>query len=119
MIQITPHMRIMVAPAAADFRRGIDGLAQLCLQHLASDPFSGTLFVFRNKPATSLKILVYDGQGFWLCQKRLSEGNFRYWPKADGSSSSISMLAHELYVLLGNGDPKNTSGAPAWRGITP
>ena len=76
MIQITPQMRILVPVAAVDFRKGIDGLARLCRQELQADPFSGALFVFRNRRATALKILVYDGQGYWLCQKRLSKGRF-------------------------------------------
>ena len=64
MIQITPQMRILVATAAVDFRKGIDGLARLCRQELQADPFSGWMFVFRNRRATTLKVLVYDGQGF-------------------------------------------------------
>ena len=80
MIQITPQMRIVVAVEAVDFRKGIDGLARLCRDGLAADPMSGWLFVFRNRRATALKVLVYDGQGFWLCQKRLSAGRFRWWP---------------------------------------
>jgi hypothetical protein len=66
MIALTPHMRILLAVEPADFRKGIDGLAQLCRNHLKSDPFSGAVFVFRNKRATALKILVYDGQGFFI-----------------------------------------------------
>jgi transposase len=69
MIQITPQMRILVAVEAVDFRNGIDGLARVCKQQLRNDPFSGAVFVFRNRRRTALKILVYDGQGFWLCQK--------------------------------------------------
>ena len=69
MIQITPQMRILLAVAPADFRKGIDGLAGVCRRVLGSDPFSGYVFVFRNRRATAIKILVYDGQGFWLCQK--------------------------------------------------
>jgi len=71
MIQITPQMRIVVAIEPADFRKGIDGLARLCQEVLKHDPFRGWVFVFRNRRATALKILVYDGQGFWLCHKRL------------------------------------------------
>ena len=55
MIQITPQMRILVALEPADFRRGIDGLAGVCKQTLAQDPFSGCVFVFRNRRATALK----------------------------------------------------------------
>ena len=76
MLQITPQMKILVAVEPADFRRGIDGLARLCQQALHEDPFAGTVFVFRNRKGTALKVLMYDGQGFWLCHKRLSQGAF-------------------------------------------
>jgi hypothetical protein len=71
MIQVTPQMRILVAVEPADFRKGIDGLACLCRVVLHSDPFSGYVFVFCNRRRQAIKILVYDGQGFWLCQKKL------------------------------------------------
>ena len=82
VIQITPRMRILVAVDPTDFRRGIDGLARQCRQALQRDPFSGALFVFRNRSAKAIKILAYDGQGFWLCQKRLSHGSV--WLLAGG-----------------------------------
>ena len=56
MIQITPQMRIMVAVEPADFRKGIDGLARVCKDVLRHDPFGGWVFVFRNRPATALKV---------------------------------------------------------------
>jgi transposase len=121
MIQITPQMRILVAIEPTDFRRGIDGLARVCKEVLRHDPFSGCLFVFRNRPATALKILVYDGQGFWLCHKRLSSGRFRCWPTegaADQASSGARTLAaHQLQVLLAAGDPEAIQAAPAWRPV--
>jgi hypothetical protein len=58
MIQITPHMRILVAVEPIDFRAGIDGLANNCTKLLQADPFSGTLFVFGNRARTALKVLV-------------------------------------------------------------
>ena len=88
VIQIAPQMRILVAVEAIDLRRGIDGLAQVCKDRLRADPFSGALFVFRNRKATTIKILVYDGQGFWLCQKRLLKGRFRWWPADKGQTTS-------------------------------
>ena len=108
MIAVTPHMRILIAVEPADFRKGIDGLAQLCRNHLKSDPFSGAMFVFRNKRATALKILVYDGQGFWLCQKRLSKGRFKWWPKK-GNDESYQLAAHELQLLLWNSNPQKNN----------
>jgi len=116
MIQITPHMRILVAVEPADFRKGIDGLARLCRIELNDDPFSGAIFVFRNRRRTSMKALVYDSQGFWLMQKRLSQGRFRWWPR--GEKKTLRLEAHQLQLLLWNGDPSTAGAMPAWRPIT-
>jgi transposase len=108
-----------VAIEPADFRRGIDGLARLVREELRGDAFSGGIFVFRNRRATAIKILAYDGQGFWLCQKRLSKGRFRFWPHAVGAQSRArALLAHELQVLLSAGDFEAVRAAPLWRRIT-
>jgi len=93
MIQITPQMRMLVAVEPADFRKGIDGLARLCQERLQQDPFSGCVFVFRNRRATAVKVLVYDGQGFWLCHKRLSSGRFEWWPTSR-SKAAATLAAH-------------------------
>ena len=115
MIQLTPHMRILVAVAPVDFRRGIDGLARACREVFETDPFSGAVFVFRNHRGTAIKILVYDGQGFWLCHKRLSQGRYRWWP--NGSDGARALEAHQLQLLLSGGDPAAARGAPTWRQI--
>jgi len=116
MIQLTPQMRFVVAVEPADFRRGIDGLARLCKDVLKHDPFNGWVFVFRNRRATALKILVYDGQGFWLCHKRLSRGHFSWWP-ASPTRASKTLAAHQLQVLLAAGNPERAQGAPPWRPV--
>jgi transposase len=113
MIQLAPQMRVLVALAPVDFRGGIDALARACRAVLESDPFSGTLFVFRNRRETAVKVLVYDGQGFWLCHKRLSSGRFRFWP--GGQAASRALAPHELSVLLSGGDPLCAKAAPIWR----
>ena len=78
---------------------------------------SGAVFVFRNRRAKALKILVYDGQGFWLCQKRLSAGRYRFWPGAQGKNPARTLQAHELQVLLACGNPEAAKGAPLWRRV--
>ena len=77
LIQITPQLRILVAVEAIDGRKGIDSIAQLCRDKLDADPFSGCLFIFRSRRGTAIKLLAYDGQGFWLATKRLSKGRFK------------------------------------------
>jgi len=118
MLQVTPQMRILVAVAPVDFRKGIDGLAAVCKEALKQDPFSGTVFVFRNRRATAIKVLVYDGQGFWLCQKRMSENRFRWWPSS-AQDAAQSVSAHQAAVLFSAGNPNRTGAAPDWRKVTP
>lgn len=118
MIQVTPQMRVKVAVEAVDFRKGIDGLARVAKDALASDPFSGCVFVFGNRRRTAVKVLVYDGQGFWLCHKRLSCGRYKHWPvQARGGGRTRSLEAHELQVLLSAGDWTAVRAAPAWRRV--
>lgn len=120
MIQVTPQMRVLVAIDPVDFRKGIDGLARIAKDVLAKDPMSGSVFVFRNRRATAVKILVYDGQGFWLCLKRLSAGRFRFWPRETrADEKGRSLLAHELSVLLSGGDFEASKSSPQWRRVSP
>lgn len=116
MIQITPHIRIFLATEAVDFRKGIDGLGGICRQVLKEDPFSGSMFIFRNRRRTALKILLYDGQGFWLFCKRLSKGKFAWWPEK-ASDGVLSLTAAQLHLLLWNGDPSCSKFGKDWRKI--
>lgn len=111
MIQLTPQMKILVAVEAVDGRKGIDSLARLCKEKLAADPFSGCVFIFRSRSGTAIRLLVYDGQGFWLAQKRLSKGRFQFWVKGE---TARQLEAHQAQLLVAGGNPE-TEGAPAWR----
>lgn len=114
MIALMPQMRLLVAVEPVDFRKGIDGLVAVCRQRLQADPMSGAVFVFGSRNRKSIKLLVYDGQGFLLCQKRLSSGRFGWWPKA-GSEASLRLETSQLQLLLWNGDPTGAKTAPLWR----
>ena len=109
-----PDRSSWVAVEAVDFRKGIDSLAELCRAKLNADPFSGSVFVFRSRRATSIKILVYDGQGFWLATKRLSKGRFRWWPQSNEASKQLRV--HQAQVLLAAGNPE-IDAAPVWRSV--
>jgi transposase len=113
MIQLTPHMRILLAIESIRFNVGIDGLVAICRQQLMLDPSRGTLFVFSNRRHTAIKALMYDGQGFWLFHKRLSSGRFAFWPKAD--VPCLTLQPWQLQMLLVGGDPMSGNVPPDWR----
>jgi transposase len=117
MIQIVPQLKILLACQPVDFRKGIDSLAALCKGQLAQDPLSGIMFVFRNRSGTALKVLTYDGRGYWLCLRRFSRGTIRWWPNADKPLHPLQ--AQELAVLLYNGLPDRADFADEWRTIDP
>jgi transposase len=108
-------MRVLVAIEPVDGRKGIDSLARLCQDKLADDPFSGCVFVFRSRSGTAIRLLTYDGQGFWLLQKRLSRGRFQWWPEATGASKPLE--AYEAQLLLVAGDVSRVRAAPIWRRV--
>jgi len=80
------------------------------------DPFSGALFLFRNRAKTGIKMIIYDGQGFWLMYKRLSKGKIRWWPKASDQPMT-QLAAKQLQTLIWNGNPIEAQFAPDWRSI--
>lgn len=116
MMAVVPQMRVWVAVEPVDFRCGIDGLVAVCRQRLQADPMSGALYVFASRRRHSIKILAYDGQGFALFQKRLSQGRFTWWPRA-GPEPTMRLDAPQLQLLLWNGDPTRAQTAPMWRPI--
>jgi transposase len=115
MLQLSPQSRIFLATQPVDFRKGIDSLAAICRQVLGEQPLGGAVFVFRNRAATALKILFYDGQGFWLCMKRLSQGRFTWWPTS--ADARVPLDARDLLILIWNGDPERAQMAKDWRKV--
>jgi transposase len=107
MLQISPTTRIFICNQPVDFRKGIDGLAAVCRIKLNQDPYQGAIFLFRNSSRSSIRILVYDGQGFWLCTKRLSKGKFQWWSEA--------LDARQLHTLIWNGNPDLAKFSNDWR----
>lgn len=113
MLSLTPHIPIFIFHEAIDFRAGIDKLAAIALKISGEDPYSGTLFVFRNRQLTSAKLLLYDGTGFWFCQRRLSQGRFLWWP---GDREAAQLSHTQILTLLQGLDPRSVKALP-WRRI--
>jgi hypothetical protein len=110
MMAVTAQMRVLVCIEAVDFRKGIDGLARVCREVLSTDPFSGTMVVFRNRRGTAIKILAYDGQGFWLCQNQPSSHYTSFvrgrgpWTRPRGARIAAARSlrrSHRLLCFLG------------------
>jgi transposase len=97
MLSLPPSVRIFISTLPADMRRSFDGLSALTERVLEQDPFSGHLFVFRNKRGDRVKILYWDRSGFCLWYKRLEEGTFRF-PTHEATSYEVE--AGELALLL-------------------
>ena len=111
-------VRVYLACGVTDMRKGVSGLAALAQEVLRQDPCSGAVFAFRGRIGDLIKVLWYDGQGFWLCHKRLSQGRFPWWPSAaDGNAQRLA--AHQLAVLLAAGNPTRTGAAADWRPVGP
>lgn len=88
--------RIFVAVAPVDLRLGLDGLCVRIQHGLALNPFGGDWVIFRNKAGNRLKLVVFDGTGFWLCYRRLERGRW-VWPKAD---DRVMALSYPQFLLL-------------------
>ena len=72
-----------------DMRRGADGLSTWIQVQLGQAPAAGKGFIFTNKPRTRLKLVVWDGNGVWLCMRRLHKGTF-VWPKLGDTTFELT-----------------------------
>ncbi len=97
--------KIYLACGHTDMRKSINGLLLLVQGRFTLDPFDKAMFVFCNRSRDRLKILEWDGDGFWLHLKRLEKGHFK-WPAIlfeteDNSEKTMSLGSEELILLLG------------------
>jgi transposase len=90
-------VRVFVATAPVDMRKGFDGLAEVVRAFLGHDPLSGSLFVFRNRSAQRVKILWYDRDGLAIYSKRIDRGTFRF---PSGDETAVAIDSGQLLRLL-------------------
>jgi transposase len=96
MLSLPPSVRIFVSREPVDMRKGFDSLAQMVRSHLAGDPLSGHLFVFRSKRGDRLKVLYWDSDGLCLWYKRLELGVFKL------PAAGANVGAHGLEIRAGD-----------------
>lgn len=112
MLMLPPSVRVFIATEPADMRCAFDGLTARVQHILEQDPFSGHLFVFRNKRADRVKVLFWDRSGFALFYKRLEKGTFRF---PTGSGKATEVEAAELALLLEGIELRGARRRPRWR----
>ena len=112
MIHLTHATPVFVAIQPADFRKGLDGFIALCRGSLAQDPRQDARFVFINKRRTLVRVVCYDGTGFWLMTKRLSKGSFQGWPRSKEVVCSVT-AKHLRQLLTGSISMTNVMTSPA------
>jgi transposase len=118
MLTLPPSVRIYLASALVDMRRGHDGLSALVRNHWDVDIYGGHLFVFVGRRADRCKILFWDRGGFVLYYKRLERGRFRL-PQIPTGASSVAMDATELAMLLDGIDVGKVRRPARWTPPTP
>lgn len=72
-----------------DGRLGAEGLSQIIQNSLGGSPCDGTAYAFTNRRRTRLKLLLWDGTGVWLSQRRLHRGAF-VWPRLGAAHITLS-----------------------------
>ena len=107
-------VQIWLAVAPVDMRRGIDGLSSVVQQALGQVPCAGAAFVFRNRSGNRLKLLLWDGNGVWCCQRRLHQGRF-VWPQAGEPCFSITQAQWEWLTIGVDWQRLSTSAPAHWQ----
>lgn len=79
MFRLNADLKVYLQRDAIDFRKGINGLANLVGQSMRQDPFTRAAYAFRNRGCNRIKLLIYDRTGFWLLIKRMEQDRFT-WP---------------------------------------
>jgi transposase len=98
MLTLPPGVRVFVATARVDGRKGIDGLSNLVRSQFAEDPLSGSMYVFFSRRADRVRVLYFDRDGYVLITKRLEKGTYRLpWGAEQGR---VVIEAAELLLVL-------------------
>jgi transposase len=111
MLTLPPTVKMFVATSPVDMRKGFDGLSVVVREALAGDPLSGHLFIFINRRADQVKVLLWDRTGYCIFHKRLARGRFHVPPSTSGR---IEMDAGELTLLLEGIDLAGARRRPRW-----
>jgi len=112
VLRLPASVRIFLAAAPTDMRKGFDGLSAL-VKARGADVFSGHLFVFVSRRGDRVKVLTWERGGFILWYKRLERGRFRM-PPLDGDEESVELDSGQLAMLLDGVDLSRVRRQQVW-----
>lgn len=107
VLSLSSQVRIYVACEVTDMRKHFDGLCAMVEHCFHLDRFAGDVFVFFNRRRNRVKLLVWDGNGFWLLAKRLEGGTFEMLTGTESGATHVSIDRAKLMMLLEGIDVKN------------
>ncbi len=115
VIQISAATKILVVHEPVSFNLGFRGLIGFCRNILKTEPMTGAYFVFRSKTRKQIRVLTYDGDGWWLATKMFSKGSIKTWTSDDENLTQIA--ARDLLTLLWRGSPSAAGFPDFWKRI--
>jgi transposase len=113
MLSFPGSLKVFIALDPCDMRAGMNTLHALVADKLKEDARSGALFVFTNKRGRLIKVLYWDGTGFWLMSKRLEAGTF-FWPRAVDPGQTKLELVPEAFAMLTDGIDMHGARPRGW-----
>jgi len=109
MFNFASSLQIYLCVEPTDMRKAFNGLYAIAKHQLDLNPMDGSLFLFANRRRDRVKLLYWDGTGFWVLAKRLEKGTF-WWPsRTEATNGSIEMKPEALSMLLNGIDLKDGS----------
>lgn len=102
MLTFNGNLKVYVALVPTDMRKSFNGLSEIARNTIKIDPASGAAFLFTNKRRNLIKILYFDGTGYWCVAKRLERGTFS-WPQDIGEGRQKLILKPTALAMLTDG----------------
>jgi transposase len=115
MLSLPPSVRLFVATAVVDGRRGPDSLMALVRDVLGQDIFEGHLFIFFTRRRDRVRIIYWDRNGVAMWTKRIELGRFRFQSDGDEAVNVRAIEAAELALVLEGIDLQGARRRPRWQ----
>lgn len=99
MLTFNGNLKVYVALKPCDMRKSFNGLAEIARHTIDVDPADGSAFLFTNKRRNLIKILYFDGTGYWVVAKRLEKGTFSWPADIEGGREKLVLKPTALAML--------------------